>query len=144
MRRGNLFLASTFKVALGEVHQTVDINGNTTFAVPGVTTASPGGLLALPTNIGSYTRDHFAVVPEVGVKVGYQVTEHLRVFVGYTFLYLSNVLRPGELIDRTVNVSQLPSILGPGTLVGAPRPALTFKDTDFWTQGVNFGLELRY
>jgi putative beta barrel porin BBP7 len=31
-----------------------------------------------------------------------------------------------------------------GPPVGPIRPAFTSKDTDFWAQGVNFGLELRF
>ena len=35
-------------------------------------------------------------LPEIGVNVGYDVTPRLRVQAGYTFLYLSNVVRPGD------------------------------------------------
>jgi hypothetical protein len=83
-------------------------------------------------------------VPEVGLNVGYQVTSCVRVYAGYTFLFWNNAARPGEQIDRIVNVSQVPSAVGPGGLVGTPRPAVLFKDTEFWAQGVNFGLEFRY
>jgi hypothetical protein len=132
-------------VALGGVHQTANINGSTLFAVPGMPVSfQNGGLLALPTNSGRFSRDRFAVVPEVGVKVGYQLTAHVRCFVGYSFLYISDVARPGHQVDPVVNVAQLPSQFGPGALVGAPRPGFSFKGSDFWAQGVSFGLEIRY
>ena len=52
-------------------------------------------------------------------------------------------IRPGTAIDRTINFSQSP-VFSTGTLVGPARPAFTFKDSDFWAQGINFGLEFRY
>src|SRR5262249_57995102 len=101
-RRGHWFLGWTTKVAIGGVHQAVDVNGTTSTSVftgPNAGTfTSPGGLLAQPTNIGQIGRDRFAVVPEVGVKVGFQVTDHLRAYAGYNFLYMSSVVRPGDQI----------------------------------------------
>ncbi len=133
------------KLALGATRQIAEINGATVFTQPGQSPRlSTGGLLALPTNIGHYTRDVFSVVPELGLNVGYQCTPCLRLFVGYTFIYWSNVARPGEQIDREINPSQLPRFNGSGGLAGAARPAFTFKDNDFWVQGINFGLEYRY
>ena len=64
--------------------------------------------------------------------------------VGLGQIYWKSVARPAQQIDRAVNPSQLPSIFGPGQLVGTPRPTFVFRDTDFWAQGISFGLELRY
>ncbi len=140
-----MFLVTTASVALGTSHEEVDVHGNTAITPPGGgRTVLAGGILALPSNSGHFSRDRFAVVPEIGINLGCQVTPHLRAFVGYGFLYVSNVVRPGSLIDRTVNLTQIPSNLGPGTLIGPARPALVLRDTDFWAQGINFGLEIRY
>ncbi len=140
-----VFLVTTASVALGTNREEIDIHGSTVITpAGGPRTTLAGGILALPSNSGHFSRDRFAVVPEIGVNLGYQVTPHLRAFVGYGFLYISNVARPGNLIDRTVNLSQIPSNLGPGILVGPARPALVLKDTEFWAQGINFGLEIRY
>src|SRR5205085_3026875 len=90
-------------VALGNTHSEVTIAGATQITVPGgVPTTRPGGLLALPTNIGHYSSDRFAVVPEASVVLGYQFTDGLRAFVGYTFLYWSDVRRAGDQIDLVV------------------------------------------
>jgi Putative beta barrel porin-7 (BBP7) len=143
--RNRTFVNVTGKVALGDTHETVDINGNTVITPPGgKPSILPGGILALPTNIGHYEHDAFAVVPEIGFNIGYQVTDHMRAYVGYTFLYWSDVVRPGDQIDRTVNLTQIPSSAGPGTLVGPARPAFNFNQSDFWAQGINFGVEFRY
>jgi hypothetical protein len=136
-RRCCFYVDLLARVALGDTHANVGINGNT---VINGRPPLPGGFLALPTNSGSFHKDEFAVVPEAGLIVGYQVSECLRVFTGYTFLYWSKVARPGDQIDLAINPSQLP----PGHLVGQPRPAFNLHDTDFWAQGVNFGAELRF
>ncbi len=139
MRRGRWSLDLRTKVALGNTHEIVTISGGTLVSplAGGTPTTQVGGLLAQASNIGRYSRDRFAVMPELGLKVGYQVTNHLTAFVGYDFTYLSNVARPGNQVDLGLNAGQLCGL--PGT-----RPAFAFKDTDFWVHGVNFGLEFRY
>src|SRR5262249_42963212 len=118
-RRGRWTFDVLGKVALGDSHEVVIINGATATTVPGEpTTVQPFGFFALPTNIGRFTRDEFAVVPEVGVKLGYQITPHIKFTVGYTFLYWSDVVRPGDQFDRVLNLSQIG-----GPLVGPARPA---------------------
>jgi hypothetical protein len=141
-RRGCWSVDLKTKVALGGTRENVNISGSEvdTTLNTGAQQRFNSGFLALPTNIGKYNRDLFGVVPEVGLTIGYQLTDHLRLFAGYNFLYWSNVVRPGRQIDNTVNVSQLSG----GTLVGPARPAFTFNGSNFWAQGATFGLELKY
>lgn len=143
---GNWQLDVTGKLAVGNTHETVGINGVTGIAAPGtVPTYFQGGLLALPTNIGTYSRNRFAVLPELGLNLGYQLTPHWRVFVGYDVMYWSHVARPGEEINTVVNPTQVPRFGGSAaTLVGAAQPAFTFRDSSFWAQGANLGIEFRY
>lgn len=142
-RRGVWFLNVRGLVALGGTRQEVRIDGATVATAPnGQTLVRRGGLLTQPTNIGHYERTVFSVVPEVGINVGCQVTEGLRIFAGYSFLYWSNVARPGEAVDRVVNVTQLPG--SPVPFSGPARPAFVWSDTDLWVHGLNAGLELRY
>jgi len=119
----------------------VTISGTTVFTSPGgAPVTQQGGLLALPTNIGTYSRDQFSVIPQIGFNVGRQLTNNFRVFVGYTFMYWSNVVRPGDQIDPVINPTQLPTAAGPGTLVGPARPAFAFHESSLWAQGVNVGM----
>lgn len=144
-RWGKLFADLAGGAALGTNHEEIDIHGTTVITPPGgPRTTLAGGILALPTNSGHFSRDRFAVVPELDVLIGYQVTPRIRVFVGYGLLYGINFARPGDIIDRTVNLTQIPSTAGPGTLVGPARPALVLRDTSFWAQGVSLGVEVRY
>src|SRR5262249_14635228 len=125
--RGPMFVDFSGKVAFGSTHQVVSIDGNTSLIESGVVTGTvPGGALALRTNIGRTAHDHFTVVPEVGVQVGCQVTDHVSLFVGYNFLYWSSVVRPGDQINRTVNANNLPSSLAFNQLGGPAEPSPLF------------------
>jgi hypothetical protein len=133
------------QVALGTNSESVTIDGSTAITSPGgVTSNFVGGRFALPTNIGSHDRQVLTFVPQGMVNVGFAFTPWLRAYAGYTFLYIQDVSRAGNAIDRVINISQVPTAVGPGSLVGTPRPAFTFHETDFWAQGLNFGLEFRY
>jgi hypothetical protein len=103
----------------------------------------PGGLLALPgANIGTFERDRFAVLPEVGLKLGYHVTPNLRLAVGYNFLYLSHAVRPGDQIDTGLDVTRIPNFPVPGARpLPVVRPTVPFNDTGVFIQGINFSLQ---
>jgi hypothetical protein len=142
-RRGPWVLQATARVALGATLSDLDVFGAGTVTVPGFApVTNAGGLLALSSNSGHFTRDHFAVVPEVGVKLGYQVTSNLRAFVGYNFLYWTQVVRPGGQIDTAINPSLLPPVMPP--VAGAFRPEPRMTATEVWAQGISLGLEFRF
>ncbi len=130
------------KVAIGQTWQQVGVEGSTTTSIDGgPPTIGGGGLLAQVTNIGVRDRDRFAVVPEVTVTLGLQPTERIRLTVGYTFLYITDVARPGDQIDFRVNPELLPPAL---PLTNEAVPAAKFLSDDFWAHGVNFGFEFRF
>jgi hypothetical protein len=142
---GRFFVNVLGKVALGDTQEIVDIHGSTAITSPaGTTVGYPVGFLALASNSGRFTRDEFAVVPEIGIDVGWQITTHLRASVGYTFLYWSSVARPGDQVDEGLSGTQLPTDtrFNPGS--GPARPTVLLRSTDFWAQGINFGMEFRY
>lgn len=128
-------------VALGGTMQFANISGSTTSQAPGApSSTAPGGLLALPSNMGRYTRGMVTLVEEVGFNVGYQFTNHIRGFVGYNFLFWSSVVRPAEQIDTVVN----PNLIPPTIAGGPARPKFSFNGSDFWVQGINLGLDIRW
>ena len=55
---------------------------------------------------------------------------------------MSDVMRPGDQIDRNVSASQLP-VVGQAGGTGT-RPTFTFRTSDLWVTGVNFGFEFRF
>lgn len=130
-------------VALGVSHQEVDISGFQVRELPGVAPVTfNGGLLAVGPNVGTYRRNEFAVVPELTFNLGYMITPATRIHIGYNFLYWSNVVRPGEQIDRVVDLTFIPN--APMTTRAANRPVPTFQQSDLWAQGLQFGFETRW
>ena len=104
------------KLALGATQQQLNINGVETITpAGGATSTFNGGLLALPSNIGSHNKTEFSVVPEVGLTLGYQLTSNVRLYAGYNFLYWTHVIRPGQQIDRNLDVTQIPNFNIPGS-----------------------------
>jgi hypothetical protein len=145
--RGRWTIDARATVAFGNLTQKAEISGGQTLGLANGTVATfPGGLLALPgANIGSYTQNQFSVVPEVGFNVGYQLTSRMRVFVGYNFLYIGNALRPEGLIDQGVDAARIPNFpAGAATPLPFPRPAPQFNLSDYFVQGISFGLSWRW
>ena len=110
----------------------------------GLLSLAAGGLYYLATNSGRYTRDAFAAVPEIGVKIGYQLTSHVSVTGSYNFLYLSRVVRPGDQVNTAVNPTFLPTSPTLGVPFGPRLPSFPFTESDFWAHGVNIGLAVTY
>jgi hypothetical protein len=145
-RSDRAFVQVAGKLALGETSQSVDVSGRSTLSAGPTNPVAtlPGGLFAQPGNIGRFTDNAFTAIPEVEVKVGYQFTSHVRATVGYNFLYWSNVVRPGNQLNRSVDPGQVPTFgdfgaPGIGTLI--PTGVST---SSFWAQGVSLGLEIGF
>lgn len=134
-------LTTIGRLGLGSTSEHVTINGSSTVTVPdGTSVTSPGGLLAMPSNIGSYRRSAFAVVPQLELKLAYDLSCNLRFTIGYDLMYWSRVVRPGDQIDLFVNTSQASG----GTLTGTPGPLFAFRESDLWVQGLSVGGEFRF
>jgi hypothetical protein len=137
----------SFKVALGDTSEDLTIQGGQlrTFA-NGTTAVSTGGIYALPTNIGSYHVDKFAQVPEAEVKLSCPVGNHLTLSTGFSALYWTRLLRPGEQIDRDIDITQIPNFpIPPGTTpTGLGTPGVPFRQSDLWVLGITIGAELKW
>ncbi len=133
------------KVALGGVQSRYGIRGATTISdlIDGeyVVTDYEGGLLALPTNMGSGTSYDTSVLSELGIRLEYQFRTDMRIALGYTLLGWSNVVRVSSIIDTEINPTQIP----PGSLVGVAAPgAPSLHRTGFWAQGLNASWEYQF
>src|SRR5262249_14183359 len=138
-------LNGTAKVALGSMNEDANLSGSTTAKTFFGSATVPGGLYALRTNSGSHHRNITAVVPEGNLSLSVEITPQLKLTVGYNIIYVSDVARPGNLIDRSINRTILPSsqTFNPA-IPGPAKPGFTFSGTDFWAQGINVGLSLRF
>ena len=139
--RGPWMLSMSGKLGLGNMHERMRIRGMTTItdplAPPPIT--SEGGLLALPSNIGDFSRDEFAFSPQLNINLSYCVWCNVRLTVGYSLLYWDEVARAGEQIDRNLNLSQLGA--SPN---GPTAPLPNFRSGDLWLQGINVGLNWQF
>jgi hypothetical protein len=132
-------LDNSLKLAVGDVYSVAAIGGSRVIDVPGSATVTDNhGFLALP-NLGIYRRDNLSIVPEISTSLGWQITSSLKMKLGYTFSYWTNVARPGEEITTTsLNPAQISSV---NATTGGPFHVHT---TDYWAQGGNLGFEYKF
>ena len=128
------------QVAVGANFNEAQINGSTTIQIGSGATTSPGGLLALSSNIGNFSQTRFAVVPELSLKAGYQFAPGWRVIGGYDLLYWTGVQRAGNLIDSTINTALVP----PATGGGPQRPQVQFNSSPLLAQGFSAGVRYEF
>ena len=141
-RFGVWFVGSRASVAFGGVKQESIIDGRTVVTpASGLAHATFQGLYAQSTNIGLRERTWFAVLPEVTLRAGVQFSESTRFYFGYNWLYLSSVARAGDQIDTRVN----PNLLPGGSGLGPRYPGFQrLIKSDYWLQGMNFGMEIQF
>jgi hypothetical protein len=136
---------STGKLALGGMHQSATLNGSNTFLNPGLAPdTEAGGLYARGANLGHFSRDRFAMIYEQTFNVTYNFNSRSQVYFGYSIIWVSSVMRPGNAIDPVVNDSGVRFIANPPAGNTANRPAFSWNAGDFWAQGMNFGFRLQY
>lgn len=166
------FLEGALKGVLGAMLQEVKIKGssetsggNLFFLTHGTSTkVLPGGIFAEPSNSGTPKRNPMAWGFETKIRTGFEMTKNIDVHLGYTFLWLSKILRPGDQIDRKINstrsalaqASRATVGTGPGPIpadgppgpapapTGSKRPKVHFKSATFWVQGLDFGIQFNF
>jgi len=141
--RKRLTIDMSWRMALGAMLEDVNISGSSTAVLPsGTRVEAPGGFLALSSNMGDHSRTQFAWIRESQISLSYAVHENVSLRLGYSFMYVSGVVRPGEQIDLGINPNLLPFSPGPAT---APlRPELRMNHETFFMYGVNAGLTVQF
>lgn len=165
-------LKGFFKVALGCMNQKAKIqgksqtsNGNLFYMTQNTgSEILTGGVFTEPSNHGTHHRNAFAIAIETGANLSYKFSDCFEIGLGYNFLWLTQVFRPGNQIDRKINPSQTvlaeasrDSVgIGPetpipfGTPAAAPlptgpkKPKFKPRSTDFWAQGLTVTLNLKF
>lgn len=147
LERGYFTFELVAKLAIGNVERRLVIDGATQVEVPGGgQSGSPGGLLALPSNMGWHVDREFALLPELNINTRLALTDQLSLNVGYNLLYLTHVLRAGQQIDRSIDTSQLPGGLpvNDNTSAGQRHPAALMDGSTLRAQSLNVGLSYVY
>jgi hypothetical protein len=125
------------KCGLGWNAASVDVLGsnNTPIAIPGTGGALTGANTQVFTNdanMGYRDANYFSVVPELQANLNFQVTERIQLRLGYSALWWTSSLRPGDQINPS-----LAPIAGIGGTHTAPT--LPFVTETFSLQAINFG-----
>jgi hypothetical protein len=139
-------MSGYWKEAIGATSQNVNIYGSTTLNSSGNPPATvPGGVLALPSNMGSYNRTVFGSITEGGFAFILTPCKYVRFEVGYSATYWNSVVRPGQQINYNVVSSQIPSTNPPytGGIAGA-QPLFTYHSQGLTIQTLNVGVSLYY
>ena len=143
--RGRLTFDLAGKIGLGGIQRKRNVSGVTTVTTPtGATATSSAGLLAAYSNSGSGTQYDFSLLPELNLNLQYQLTDNISLGVGYTLMYVTRVLRAGDMISTQVNPNQLPLRGGTAPFAGAALPAPQSDDSTLRAHGLNFMAEFRF
>jgi hypothetical protein len=118
-RGSGWYVSGTAKVAFGVVSPEVCASG----LFVGAEGATGAGGYSRLAALGDPGGNRFAVLPTLNVQLGKQVRDHGRIFVGYSFQYLSQAARLGDALNAAATGLAL---------------------TDFWVQSFNLGFELRF
>lgn len=106
--------------------------------------ALPGGFYAQNSTFGTHVASRLAFLPSADLQLAFELLPNVTLQGGYSFLYASSVVRPGNQLDRIINTSQAPGFTTFGTVDGVAYPRLPFVRTDFWAQGLNIGFTISY
>ena len=143
---GNWSVGFSSKLAFGVMNQVLDVEGRSDLLdlSRSLSASSVGGLYANALNVGRYRNDEFAIIPEVGISIGRNWSSWLTTAIGYNYLYINRVLRPGNSVSNVVNPAIIPTSqsFGAGAVVGVPNRVLA--QDEYWAQGVTFHLILKY
>jgi hypothetical protein len=84
---------------------------------------------------------------DVGIKLTYYPVERIKLSLGYSLMFFSDVVRPGDAVNLQVDGR----LFGPDASEGgidppadAVQPAFRFDTTHFYVHGINLGMEYRF
>jgi len=145
---GSFFVYSRITTGVGPIFEHANIDSTTQLINAGGGPTPPGrvssgGLLAGPGDVGTQQKTRFGFVGEFNLKVGYQITDWFRAYVGYDGLYLAHFARAGA--STTINsLNTNVRVANSTDNVSVSAPAFRFGNQDTWAEGLNFGFELNY
>lgn len=146
---GRFAAAATLKLAAGTMRQSTRVDGflvTNDFTSFGDAQTFVGGYFAQPSNIGTHSRNRFAMVPQAALDLGYRITDSATLSLGYDFMQVGKVLRPGNQVGRTINTTQSTSFTEePSPTPSGPlQPDFRYRDSSLRVQGVNLRFSLTF
>ena len=141
---GRFYANVTGKLAVGATRQSLRLEGTTNLTGTDANQSASGGLLVPAGRNGTFDRSEFTFMPEIGVKLGFQINQSVGVYFGYNFLYATNMARPGDSFTSSVNPTQLPSSQNFGVPFGPNASPVQLQNSDFWMHTVGVGVNLKF
>lgn len=140
-----IFASARGKLAVGAMHQSVDIFANTTTTAfaPDSQNVSGGATLFGANDVGHHGRNQVSAIPELNLRVGVQPCCWFRAYVGYDAMYIANVARVGDISTPTPSTTTV-TAGGTTTTLNVNGNGFRFSDSNIWTQGFSAGIELSY
>lgn len=164
------FGSAVVKGGVGVVNKKIDIQGksnnlggNLFYLVKGPAEKLDGGVFVQKSNQGSHEHNHFSGIFETSLCGGFNLTSLIKVFVGYDFLWISNISRPGKQINRKINptrtslasasrrtagptVGPIPFGISRGAELpqGKKEPRAYSKSGHFWAKGIMAGISVMF
>lgn len=141
---GRWEVRATGRLGVGTSQQTLTVAGGTELTTPAGTASTGPGFYSSAVTRGRVTENRLSFAPDVQVRVGYRVTDWLMVTAGYQYLYISEVARAGDQIDRRLDPGRIPSSQNFGA-AAPPVPARPLiNSTDFNFHAFTAGLMLTF
>jgi hypothetical protein len=145
VQRSCWWLDGLAKFAVGSHRRTVTIDGSTVNTVPNVGSAEfVGGLLTSEaTNIGEYSDNSLAIIPEFRLGVGTQLTNNVSVRAGYNVIIWNSVARAGSQLPPGLEVDprNLPPVQAGG---GADPDFVGILGSPLIAHGFDLGVQFVY
>ncbi|MEM7314545.1 MAG: BBP7 family outer membrane beta-barrel protein, partial [Planctomycetota bacterium] len=128
------------RLAFGEVQRTLRRDGSTRITVPGsLDETRAGGFLVRPEDIGTFTESDYALLPQIRLGLGYCIGQNWRATVGYNFMHLNSIFRPGANMTSVFDGSTL----GHDPTIGVVSDATRITQS-VWLHGISFGLSYNF
>ncbi len=136
----------TAKFAGGALSETLAVSGQTLRPASAIRTRRgaalvSGGFYSI-SSTGNTKNARWAVLPELGLNVSYRLTDCVYVTLGYDAFYLNRAFRAADQINPNISRSALP-VLG-GNFTTLPDPVFPKRQSEFWADGLNVGLGVRF
>jgi hypothetical protein len=130
------------KLAVGNTQRSIGIHGTTTTTVPGsAAVTQPGGFLALSSNTGVFNSNDWMAIPEIGLNMHWAINDNIKLGLGYSFLYWSQIAHGADQVSLNLN----PNLFPPPTPGATPlSPTFQLNKSEIWIQSVSLGLEFKY
>ncbi len=149
--RGRVNIGTNWKftaegsVALGMNRESVDVSGSGSISSGGATRAwDSGGVFTGPCNMGRKSRSKLVYIPEVKIGIEQKRSERISLTANAHVMYISDVIRPGEQVNRIISTTGTGFASQGHPDPAAPYPTRRFETNDYVSYGLTLGVKINF